>query len=177
MDGPWVKGVFFHYIFKFLKKKLGQASIDKVGYSPEDYLEERAYPLSEFITLLERTDRLLDEYSEHSLHGAGRFMISVDPKWPQMFMGKDPGEVLTCNTRQDWMMNTGEYGFEKVTKSKEVILTCDLNFDSLRDVDLWMEYYRGCIHGVLDACGVDGDVETISLEGKPSSKKLSVTWE
>ena len=157
MEKPRVKGDVFLRVSAYIVKKWGKAGLARVNMSPDQYKPETWYPLNDFISLLLAIKANLAE-SEDSISNIARDTITSDDRWTWAFKDKNPEVVFSSTARQDALYKMGEFNVLETSPGfMRLKMALWENTDEKRDV--FAEFYKGRLLGVLDLTGFKGNVE------------------
>ena len=174
MSEMWVRGNFFQQALDYVKGKWGQDGLDQIGEAHENYQPEKTYPFENFCELLLKISNVLGEHTSTDFSKLGGDMVKNDQRWPLMFKGQDPKDVFSTTKRQDDRYQVGTFELDSV-KSNEVKLTMKIKVGKQEHQDLWVEFYKGRLAGVLELTGYEGSVEV--KKGKKGVYRYTIKWE
>ena len=131
--------------------KVGITSIER-SYKPETW-----YPLSDFVGLVENVRDHLSE-TDKSTFNLGKGTITDDERWKWDFKGMNPEDVFSGTSRQNAQYKVGEFSVIE-TSPGFLQLQMSLWERDARIREIWSEFYRGRLQGILDLTGSKGNVE------------------
>ena len=172
MQKPEVKGLMFIETYNFIQKKWGSEGLKKFGLDPGTHRSEVWYPFEEFCELLERTVRHSGKGEMLPYH-IGIWTVVVDPRWNGVFAGKDPKEVLGGTKHQSKVYRVGDVK-DTVVEDGRIRIFYDLWNRDPAHTEVWSEFYRGRLKGILDLTGKKGEVQK-SID--PLSAQRTITYD
>ncbi len=175
MAEMWIRGNFFQQALDHVNRRWGQAGLDKIGESHDNYLPEQTYPFENFCELLLKISNVLGEHSITDFSKLGGDMVRADERWKLMFKGQNPKEVFSTTKRQDDRYQVGNFELESA-KDSEVKLTMKLKVGKKEHRGLWVEFYKGRLAGVLELTGHTGTVKVNPKKAK-GAYQYTIMWE
>lgn len=166
-----MKGEVFAGVLKLVASKWGTAGLETVGAGLDDYAPEAWYPYGDFCDLLSRIRNDLAGGNPMIIYQLGFSMVKADRRWQELFGPLNPAEVFTTTKRQDSQYRVGAYTASVVgPKHIQVTLVCE----DCRQV--WCEFYRGRLQGVLELTGRTGVVHLRLPDGNAGTRVFDVRW-
>jgi len=176
MEKATVKGELFVNAIAYIHKKWGADGLDTMGFLEDQFKPDTWYGLDEFCQLLDSLYKFLHVTDPTEPFKIGKWIVTSNMRWAAVFQGKDPGDVFTSNQKQKKAYNVGEFrGVHQI--GKEVSIHSTIWTDNKRHLDLWAEFYRGRLTGVLELTGRCGQVTTVAeMLEKEAMVTYKITW-
>lgn len=161
MKKAQIRGELFQQVVDYIHKKWGSDGLDLLGLDLDKFKPDKWYDLEDFCELLDRLYRELGVDDPKQPFKIGKWMVTGNPRWATVFNGKDPGDVFTSNKNQELEYVVGEFkGIH--SKGNEISIHSTIWTTNHRHLELWSEFYRGRMQGVLDLTGRKGIVEKVT---------------
>ena len=173
MEEMWVRGIFFKQVLGYVQKKRGQTSYELLGKDIEDYIAEEKYDFNDFGELLAKV-RLISSNEEDCIASIARETMSEEATWKNLFRRLDPTSVFISTQRQKGRQHLADYEHIEVGKG-HVVLRMTMWSENREHQDLWAEFYRGRLEGILELIGRKGTVKLTREFGK-ANFSYSIEW-
>lgn len=173
---PKVKGNFFQRIVIYVKKKMGEGGLKRLGLSPDTYVHDRWYAYGEFCSLLQRTQDLLKDAKTSVAYKLGYEAMNSDERWQAMFKGQDPKDVFGTNKRQDALFMVGRF---EILSVQDGFVEVKMSLWSKEEAHnkLWAQFYHGVVQGVLDITEKRGQVQMEEAQvATEKAWRYKITW-
>jgi len=165
------KGDVFLKVMDQVVAKWGRKGLDTIGRDPGHYKMEQWYPFTELCDILRDIKEKLGKNSPLTVYNIGFRMIKGDPRWQGIFDDRDPGEIFLSTKRQDAQYRAGTQELRKIgPKHVQVDL---MNWDC---DDVWYDFFRGRLQGVLELTGRAGVVQLIPECREEGLRTLDIKW-
>ncbi|MCK4266798.1 MAG: hypothetical protein KAX31_05915 [Thermoplasmata archaeon] len=164
MPEMWIHGKFFRQTLEFMLRKRGKQGLKELGQHPDDYLPERKYEFEEFCQLLIRINETVADGEPSFFPRIAREMLTKDTRWQMLFRRLDPKDVLTSMKRQEGQYQVSSFEPEEV-QDNHVTLRMSMWGGQPEHQEIWAEFYKGRLEGILELTGHKGTVEVVG-EGK-----------
>ena len=176
MENARVRGELFQEVVEYIHKKWGTDGLKVLGVDLEQYLPDAWYDLEEFCELLDGLFGKMGIKDPNEPFKIGKWMVTRNARWAAVFKGKNPDEVFSSNKNQQLEYVVGE--FKGIHSSiREVSIHSTIWTTDKRHLDLWCEFYRGRLQGVLDLTGRRGEVGTVSeMLEEEATCTYRITW-
>jgi hypothetical protein len=153
----WVRGIFFRQVLDYIKNDRGHTSFEVLEKKSEDYTAEEKYSFDEFMELLARI-KLITANEDDYVARISRDTMMMEATWKNLFRRMDPVNVFASTKRQDGRHQTGDY--EPILLEKgHVMLRMKLWTENRDHQELWTDFYRGRLEGILGLIGRNGTVK------------------
>ncbi len=172
MAEMWIRGNFFQQALDYVKRKRGQQGLDIIRVIPEKYLPEQTYSFEEFCELLTKITKLMGHGDLSDFSKLAADMVRTDERWRLMFKGGDPKEIFSSTKRQSDRYQVGDFKTKKAENGK-VVLFMELWAGKKEHQDIWAEFYKGRLEGVLELTGRTGTVE---VKKKKKGYEYTILW-
>ena len=152
-------------------KKWGNRGLKEIGAEPGKYKMEQWYPFSDLTKILNDVKTRLGNNNPLSVYNLGFRMIKDDPRWQGIFDDQDPAEIFLSTKRQDGQYQAGTQTLEKIGGKHVRVTMMGWNCD-----DVWYDFFRGRLQGVLELTGRTGVVHLQKDVGEDGSRILDIKW-
>lgn len=171
-----VKGDLIIKSLKYFEKKFGQGALDDLDSTQDDFKPQVWYPFEDFISLLDYLVQKSASQDIKEVYRLGHYMIVNDVRWAGIFKGRNPADVFTSNKNQDHQYEVGD--FKGIIASGNMVsINSTIWAKNDDELNLWSEFYRGRIQGVLDLTGYSGKVERfLSTDKGEHLVTYNLTW-
>ena len=159
MRESWVRGIFFRQVLEYIKKNRGQTSYELLGRIIDDYVPEEKYGFDDFCELLGKV-KLISPNEEEYISRISRDTMTQEATWKNLFRRMDPTSVFTSTKRQDGRHLTADYEPLEI-KAGHIQLKMRMWAEKREHQDLWAEFYRGRLEGILELMGRTGTVKMV----------------
>ncbi len=166
-----VKGDIFLKVLDQVVKKWGEPGLKKIGADPSQYEMEQWYPFSELCALLRIIKETLGKNNPLAVYQLGFRIMKDDPQWQGFFDDKDPAEIFLSTKRQDTQYKAGIQTLERINDKHTRVNIINWECD-----DIWYEFFRGHLQGVLELTGRAGVVHLIPGCSKEGVRILDIKW-
>ena len=176
MDKAQIRGELFIKVVRYINKKWGAEGLEKLNIDLGQYKQDVWYGLDEFCDLIDGLYDVLGVTDSTEPFKIGKWIVTNNPRWMACFRGMDPKDVFTGSEHQELQYVVGEFKGAH-SKPNEVSVHSTVWTTDQRHLDVWCEFYRGRLQGVLDLTGYQGEVSTISemLENEATCT-YKITW-
>jgi len=159
MKEMWVRGIFFRQVLDYIRQKRGKMSYELLERDIEKYTIEEKYEFQDFAELLSKI-KLISPSEEDYIARIARETMTDEATWKSLFRRLDPASVFTSTQRQDGRHQLADYEPVNVA-SGHVLLRMNMWTDNRDHQDLWAEFYRGRLEGILELMGRKGSVKLV----------------
>lgn len=173
MQEAWVRGIFFLQVLDYIKKHRGHTTYELLGRNAEDYKIEEKYDFRDFGELLSRIKVIVPNEVDYIARIAKETMME-EAAWKNLFRRMDPANVFASTQRQDGRHRLADYETLEVAKGR-VVLRMRMWTENHEHQDLWAEFYRGRLEGILELMGRKGTIKLIREFGD-AGYTFTITW-
>lgn len=173
MREAWVRGIFFLQVLGYVRKHRGQTTYELLGKDLESYRAEEKYDFNDFMELLSRIKMVVMKEEDYITRIA-RETMAEEAVWKNLFRRMDPANVFASTQRQDGRQKLADYEPLDVQKGR-VVLRMRVWTDNREHQDLWAEFYRGRLEGILELMGRKGSVKLVREFGE-AGHTYTITW-
>jgi uncharacterized protein (TIGR02265 family) len=159
MRDMWVRGIFFRQVLDYIRQKRGQMSYELLGREIDNYTIEEKYEFTDFAELLSKI-KLITSGEEDYIARIARETMTEEATWKALFRRLDPASIFTSTQRQDGRHRLADYEPINVANG-HVSLRMNMWTDNRDHQDLWAEFYRGRLEGILELMGRKGTVKMV----------------
>jgi hypothetical protein len=159
MREMWVRGIIFKQVLDYIIKNRGQTSYALLGKDVEKYRVEEKYPFEEFAELLSKV-RLITSGEEDYIARISRDTMKMEASWKGLFRRMDPATVFTSTQRQEGRQQLADYEPIEASNGRAVI-RMKMWTDNHEHQNLWADFYRGRLEGILELMGRKGSVKMV----------------
>jgi hypothetical protein len=171
MSESQAKGDVFLKVFDQVVKKWGNRGLQTIEKDPGQYKMEHWYSFEELCITLRDIKIKLGNNSPLTIYQLGFRIIKDDPRWQNIFDDRDPAEIFMSTKRQDGQYKAGTQDVKQISeKHVQVDL---LNWDC---DDVWYDFFRGRLQGVLELTGRTGVVHLIPECKEDGIRTLDIKW-
>ena len=174
MREMWVRGVFFRQVLNFVKKDRSQTSYDLLERKIEDYRDEEKYDFRDFGELLSKIKMITSSQDDYIARIA-RETMAEEATWKHLFRRMDPTNVFASDQRQRVRQHIADYE-SLVVENGHIELRMEMWTDNRDHQDLWAEFYRGRLEGILELMGRKGAIKLTKEFGDGGIFTYSITW-
>lgn len=171
----WVRGIFFKQVLDYIQENKSQTSFDLLDMSPDDFRVEERYDFEVFCQLLAKIDVMANEDNGSYITKIARDTMTKEAIWKVQFRKLDPKNVFMTTKRQEGRHQIADfepiYHGQGCVSIKMNMWTQDKAFQNL-----WANFYRGRLEGVLELMGRKGEVKLIREFGE-GAFTYDITWE
>ena len=172
------KGDVFLKILDQVVKKWGNRGLKEIGADPSQYKVEQWYPFSELCSTLSNIQAKLGNNNPLSVYQLGFRIIKDDPRWQDVFHDQNPAEIFLSTKRQEAQYKAGTQELERVGEKHIRVELQNWDCD-----DVWYDFFRGRLQGVLELTGRTGVVHLIPQtdnddddDDDDASRYLDIKW-
>nr|QOV09130.1 hypothetical protein HULAa36F11_00013 [uncultured Thermoplasmata archaeon] len=173
MRESWVRGIFFRQVLEYIKKNRGQTSYELLGRKIDNYIAEEKYEFDEFCELLAKV-KLISPNEDEYIAKIARETMTEEATWKNLFRRMDPTTVFASTKRQDGRHLTADYEPTNITHGN-VQLKMKMWTEKREHQDLWADFYRGRLEGILELMGRTGTVRMVREFGN-SEFTYTIEW-
>ncbi|MDO9538018.1 MAG: hypothetical protein Q7J68_06835 [Thermoplasmata archaeon] len=173
MREMWVRGIFFTQVLEYVKSDLGRTSYELLGKKEENYTPEEKYPFEDFADLLEKI-KLIAYGKDDYIAKIARDCMTKEASWKAMFRRMDPANVFSSTQRQEGRQQVADYEALDIAKG-HVVIQMAMWTDNRSHQDVWSEFYRGRLVGILELMGRKGTVK-LTREFGNDSFTYTIEW-
>ena len=173
MREMWVRGIFFQQVLNYIRKTRGQTSYELLGKDIDKYKIEEKYDFREFGELLAKI-KLITRNDDDYIARISRDTMSEEASWKNLFRRMDPASVFASTQRQDGRHQVADYQPIETTPG-QVVLRMKMWAEDREHQDLWAEFYRGRLEGILELMGRKGTVK-LTREFGDAGFTYTITW-
>ncbi len=174
MPETWVRGNFFQQALDYVKRRRGMDGLDMIGVYHDQYLPEQRYPFVDFCTLLSIIYTTIGDGTYSDVSKLGKDILINDDRWRLLFKDKDPKDVFTTTKRQEDRYMVGDFDVKSV-EHRKITLTMTMWSGKKEHQEIWAEFYKGRLEGVLELTGYEGTVGV--KKGKKGIYNYTIKWE
>jgi hypothetical protein len=176
MEKARIRGELFQQVMDYIHKKWGSDGLEMLGMEIDHFKPDAWYDLDEFCELMDSLYTTLGISDPKEPFRIGKWMVTSNPRWVAVFKGKDPGDVFTGSKNQELEYVVGEFkGIH--SKGNEISIHSTIWTTNNRHLELWSEFYRGRMQGVLDLTGRRGMVTKVAdMLEKEATCTYGITW-
>ena len=160
MKEMWVRGIFFKQVLDYIAKNRGKTSFDLLGMKPEDYRVEERYDFDIFCQLLAKIDLMTGEDNGVYISKIARETMTEEARWKVQFRKLDPKSIFMTTKRQEGRHQIADFeptfNREGHVSIKMTMWTQDKAYQ-----ELWANFYKGRLEGVMELMGRKGSVDLI----------------
>ncbi|MFO7619565.1 MAG: hypothetical protein R6W91_07955 [Thermoplasmata archaeon] len=171
MDEPQVKGDIILRVLDQVIIRWGRNGLDMIGFEPASYLEEHWYPFDDICDILSAIKSRLGNNNPLTVYQLGFRTIKSDPRWQDIFDDADPADVFLTTKRQEDLYRFGAQKAQVMGPKHVRIEMVGEPIDQL-----WLEFYRGRLQGVLELTGRTGVVHLLPASGDPPARTYDIKW-
>ncbi|MCK5310111.1 MAG: hypothetical protein KAJ33_00625 [Thermoplasmata archaeon] len=175
MREMWVRGIFFKQVLEYIQKNRGQTSYDLLGMSPDDYRVEERYDFEIFCKLLAKIDLMTGEDNGTYISKVARDTMTEEASWKAQFRKLDPKSIFMTTKRQEGRHQIADFEPQLVENS-HVSIKMTMWIQDKVFQDLWANFYKGRLEGVMELMGRKGTVELIKEFGE-GVYTYDINWE
>ncbi len=175
MREMWVRGIFFTQVLDYIQKNRGQTSFDLLGMKPEDFRIEERYDFDIFCKLLAKIDLMASQDNGSYISKIARDTMTEEARWKVQFRKLDPKSIFMTTKRQEGRHQIADFEPELIDSSHVSIKMTMWTQDKAYQ-DLWANFYKGRLEGVMELMGRKGIVELIKEFGE-GVYSYEITWE
>ena len=165
------KGDVFLKVLDQVVKKWGNRGLKEIGAAPSQYKMEQWYSFTELCNVLRAIKEKLGNGNPLTIYQLGFNIIKDDPRWQGIFDDKDPADIFLSTKRQDAQYKAGTQEV-KIISEKHVQVDLQ-NWDC---DDVWYDFFRGRLQGVLELTGRTGVVHLIPPGDDDTLRTLDIKW-
>jgi uncharacterized protein (TIGR02265 family) len=173
MREMWVRGIFFQQVLNYIKQKRGHTSYELLGMDIEKYIIEEKYNFEDFMELLSKI-KVITSSEEDYIARIARETMTEEATWKNLFRRMDPASVFTSTQRQNGRHQLADYEPVNVANG-HVSLRMSMWTDNREHQQLWAEFYKGRLEGILELMGRKGSVKIIREFGN-GAFTYSIEW-
>ncbi len=174
MRESWVRGIFFRQVLDYLMHHLSKTSFELLGMGVSDFKPEEKYDFALFGDLLYKV-KLVATSDDDYIAKVSRDLMNREVKWKSLFVRMDPKNVFTSTKRQEGRQQVADYEPGEATDGRAVI-RMKMWTDNRAHQDLWAEFYRGRLEGILDLMGRKGSVKLVREFGDGGIFTFTINW-
>jgi len=174
MEEMWVRGIFFKQVLDFIQKNRGKTSFELLGMKQDDYRVEDRYDFELFCQLLAKVDLMASEDNGRYISNMARDTMTKEARWKMQFRKLDPKSVLMTTKRQEGRHQIADFEAED-HGGNHVSIGMKLWTKDKAYQDLWANFYKGRLEGVLELMGRKGSVDMIKEFGD-GIYTYDITW-
>jgi hypothetical protein len=171
MSDSQVKGDLFLKVLDAVASRWGTNGLSMIEQDYSGYREEQWYPFEDFNNLLATIKSRLGNNNSLSIYQMGFRTMKDDARWSEIFDDQDPAEVFLTTKRQE-----GQYKVGSVSAIPKGPKHLRIDFNSEETDQLWFEFYRGRLQGVLELTGRTGVVHLLPQGSEKSVRSYDVKW-
>lgn len=173
MREMWVRGILFRQVLGYVRKNRGQTSFELLDRAIEDYRIEEKYPFEDFAEMLSKV-KMITSGDDDFIARISRETMMEEATWKGIFRRMAPASVFSSTQRQEGRQQLADYEPEEISNNKAIIRM--KMWTDVRDhQDLWAEFYRGRLEGILELMGRKGSVK-LTREFGDGGHTYSITW-
>jgi hypothetical protein len=166
--------VFFRQVLEYVKQNRGQTSYELLGKDIEGYKAEEKYDFNDFAELLSKV-KLIASNEEDYIARIARETMTEEATWKNLFRRMDPTSIFISTQRQKGRQQLADYEPVEIEKG-HVILSMKMWTNNREHQDLWAEFYRGRLEGILELIGRQGSVK-LTREFGNAGHTYTIKWE
>lgn len=171
----WVRGIFFKQVLDYIQNNRSQTSFDLLNMSQDDFKVEERYGFEIFCQLLAKIDVMASEENGSYITKIARETMTQEARWKVQFRKLDPKNVFMTTTRQEGRQNLADY--EPIYHGQgSVSIKMNMWTKDKAFQDLWANFYKGRLEGVLGLMGRKGEVKLIREFGE-GLFTYDISWE
>jgi len=174
MGESWVRGIFFRQVLDYVRLKRGRTSYELLGMDVSDFRPDEKYDFAEFGNLLSKV-KLISPGEEDYVARISRDLMLREVTWKNLFIRMDPKNVFASTKKQEGRHQLADYKALEVTDSM-VKLQMRIWSENREHQDLWADFYRGRLEGILDLMGRKGQVKAVREFGDGGAFTYTITW-
>ena len=156
----WVRGIFFIQVLEYIQKNSSQTSYELLGMNPDDYRAEERYDFEIFCKLLAKIELMAREDNGSYISKIARDTMTKEARWKVQFRRLDPKSVFMTTKRQEGRHQIADFEPELLDDGhvsiKMTMWTRDKAYQNL-----WANFYKGRLEGVMELMGRKGTVELV----------------
>ena len=165
MKDMWVRGIFFKQVLDYIQKNKGQASFDLIGMKSDDFKPEERYDFELFCKLLAKVDMMNTEENGSFIARIARDTMTEEAIWKVQFRKLDPKSVFMTTKRQEGRHQIAD--FEPTAhENGHVSIKMTMWTQDKAYQDLWANFYKGRLEGVMALLGRKGRVDLVKEFGE-----------
>jgi uncharacterized protein (TIGR02265 family) len=174
MRETWVRGIFFRQVLDYIKHHRGLTSYELLGMEISDFRPEEKYPFARFGELLSKV-RLISPGEDDCVAKMSRDLMNREASWKSLFRRMDPKNVFTSTQRQEGRHQLADYEPAEASDG-QVVIRMKMWSENRDHQDLWAEFYRGRLEGILDLMGRKGSVKLVREFGDGGAFTYTISW-
>ena len=168
----WIRGNFFIQALEYVKRKRGPKGLADIGRRPDEYISGHKYDFEEFCELVVMINNTVEDGKPSFFPKIARDMMIADPRWPVLFRNMDPKEVFINTNRQEGQYEVGSFEPEDV-QDRRITMKMKMWGGEPHHQDMWAQFYKGRLGGILELTGHDGTVE---VAGEGGQYLFTIEW-
>lgn len=165
------KGDVFLKVMEQVVKKWGNHGLQEIGADPNQYRMEQWYPFTDLCDTLLDIKVKLGNNNPLTVYQLGFRMIKEDPRWQGIFDDHDPAEIFLSTKRQEGQYHAGSQNLKKISAKHIQVDLLNWGCD-----DVWYDFFRGRLQGVLELTGRTGVVHLIPPGDDDNVRTLDIKW-
>ncbi len=171
MSESRVKGDIILKVLDGVASRWGRNGLEIIGYEPANYRQEQWYPFDEMCSILASAKTRLGNNNPLTVYQLGFRTVKDDPRWQDIFDDQDPSEVFTTTKRQE-----SQYVVGTATAKNLGPKHVRIDYRSEETDQVWFEFYRGRLQGVLELTGRTGVVHLLPQGEAKGVRSYDVKW-
>jgi hypothetical protein len=159
MREMWVRGILFRQVLGYIKKNRSQTSYELLDRNLEEYKIEEKYDFTDFAELLSKIKMIASGENDYIARISRETMLE-EASWKGLFRRMAPASVFSSTQRQEGRQQLADYEPEEISNN-QVIIHMKMWTDIRDHQDMWAEFYRGRLEGILELMGRKGSVKMV----------------
>lgn len=174
MRESWVRGIFFRQVLHYVKQHRSLTSFELLGMQVSDFKPDEKYDFALFGELLTKI-KLVSTDDDNYIAKISRDLMNQEIKWKSLFTRMDPKNVFSSTQRQEGRQQLADYEPLEVTDGR-VSIRMTMWPEGRAYQDLWAEFYKGRLEGILDLMGRKGSVKLVREFGNGGTFVYTISW-
>jgi len=165
------RGDVFLGVMDQVIKKWGNDGLREIDADPNRYDAEQWYPFIELCKILRNIKTKLGNNNPLTIYQLGFLLFKDGPDWQGIFDDRDPAEIFLSTEKQDTQFRAGSQNIKRIGEKHVRVDMFNWGCD-----DVWYDFFRGQLQGVLELSGRTGVVHLIPGTTGEGIHTLDIKW-